>query len=688
MDGLAPAGEMLPRPVGERPVQPFAYHGFYRLGQRVVFAYRIGDVEMLDSPWVRDGTFERVVAPAAEHPLRDALRGGAAQRPQELKTSAQLGSGHPYAVDTIQLPFDNPWNSLLFVGDHDFLPDGSALICTMQGDVWRVSGLDQELNDVRWRRFAAGLHQPLGLVVSEGQVYVLGRDQITCLHDLNGDGEADFYECFSNKLLTSPAGHDFTCGLARDPQGRFYTASGKQGLLRISANGEQIEVLATGLRNPDGVALQPDGAVTLPCSEGDWTPASMICLVPRETAAASSLHFGYGGPRENQPPSLPLAYLPRGLDNSSGGQVTIPDDRWGPMRGQLIHFSFGQSSHFLVLRDEVAGQAQGAVVPLVGEFRSGAHRGKFNPRDGQLYVSGLAGWGNYSPDDGCFQRVRYTGESVQLPRSFHLHENGALISFTRPVDLEQINQLSNHFAQVWNYRYGPGYGSPEFAPGHPGVVGHEVLHIAGVHLIDPTTIFVELPDLQPVNQLHLMLQVDAGRAQDLFITAHRLDKPFTQIPGYRPTDKTLATHPLSIDLTLLGKTIPNPWREKRPSNTSLKLAAGKNLTYSTRTLRAKAGEPLSLTFDNPDVVPHNWVLIKPDSLTRVGELANKLVADPEAVLHQYVPRCDDVLVYTDIVPQQQQFTIYFRAPEQAGRYPYLCTFPGHWMVMNGVLVIE
>ena len=90
------------------------------------FAYRIGDVEMLDSPWVKDGNFERVVAPAADHPLRAALRGGPPQWPQELKTTGQLGSGHPYAVDTIQLPFENPWNALLFVGDHDFLPDGSA----------------------------------------------------------------------------------------------------------------------------------------------------------------------------------------------------------------------------------------------------------------------------------------------------------------------------------------------------------------------------------------------------------------------------------------------------------------------------------------------------------------------------------------------------------------------------------
>ena len=99
----------------------------------------------------------------------------------------------------------------------------------MQGDVWRVEGLDATLDHVRWRRFASGLHQALGLVVADGKVYVLGRDQITRLHDLNGDGEADFYECVSNAYATSPAGHDFICGLQRDAAGNFYTVSGKQG---------------------------------------------------------------------------------------------------------------------------------------------------------------------------------------------------------------------------------------------------------------------------------------------------------------------------------------------------------------------------------------------------------------------------------------------------------------------------
>jgi hypothetical protein len=88
-----------------------------------------------------------------------------------------------------------------------------------------------------------------------------------------------------------------------------------------------------------------------------------------------------------------------------------------------------------------------------------------------------------------------------------LHENGVLVSFVESIDPTAVANLANHFAQVWNYRYSPGYGSPEMAPSHPGVVGHEAVAIAGVHAIDDRTLFVEMPDLQPVNQLHLVLQV-------------------------------------------------------------------------------------------------------------------------------------------------------------------------------------
>ena len=134
--------------------------------------------------------------------------------------------------------------------------------------------------------------------------------------------------------------------------------------------------------------------------------------------------------------------------------------------------------------------------------------------------------------------------------------------------------------------------------------------------------------------------------------------------------------------------MPNPFRRPIPRARLIEIQAGKNLTFDQRSFTAKPGEVIKLTFKNPDVVPHNWVLVKPGTLDRVGDLANKIVADPEAAARHYVPQSPDVIVYTDIVEPEAKFTIYFRAPMEKGRYPYLCTFPGHWMVMNGQMVVE
>jgi putative heme-binding domain-containing protein len=690
LGGLIMDGTALPRPAREKPDRPFIYHGFYRHGDRVIFSYKLGDMEMLDAPWVEDGRFTRTVAPAAVHPLAHLTRGGPRRWPWELATKGTLGTTRPYALDTIVPPFNPPGKSLLFFGGHDFFADGTAMLCTMQGDVWHVAGLDETLAAVRWRRFASGLHQALGLVVAEGRVHVLGRDQITRLHDLNGDGEADFYECVSNAYVTSPAGHDFITGLARDPAGNFYTVSGAQGLLKVSPGGKPAEVVATGFRNADGVTRSPEGILTVPNSEGDWIPASMVCEV------RGGGHYGSGGPRQGQAPDLPLVYLPRGLDNSSGGQAWVTSDRWGPLQGQLLHFSYGTGTFFLVLREQVDGQPQGAVVPLPGDFRSGVHRGQFNPRDGQLYVSGMGGWGTYTPDDGCFQRVRYTGDPVQIPVASHVHENGVLVTFAQPVDRAVASDPRSHFVHAWNYRYSAAYGSPELAPRHPGAPGHDPLEIrSATVLADGKSLFLELPELQPVSQLQLHLRVGsapaptlAPPAHDLFLTVHKLAPPFTGVPGYRPVGKTVAAHPILSDMAMTRKAVPNPWRRILGESRAIRIEAGKNLTFSLGSFTVRAGETIRLVFTNPDVVPHNWALVRPGTLAKVGELANKYIADPEAVYHHYVPRTDDVLFYTDIVSPQDQTQIFFRAPAEKGRYPYLCTFPGHWMVMNGVMVVE
>ena len=72
----------------------------------------------------------------------------------------------------------------------------------------------------------------------------------------------------------------------------------------------------------------------------------------------------------------------------------------------------------------------------------------------------------------------------------------------------------------------------------------------------------------------------------------------------------------------------------------------------------------------------------------MGELCNLMIADPEGLARHYVPKSDDVLVWTDMVNPKADFTIHFDAPKEKGDYPYLCTFPGHWMVMNGVMKVE
>lgn len=690
LGGLTATGSRLDHEAAGPPAgRELVYEGFCRHGREVGFLYRIDGVLHLDVPRIEAGRFAPLVAPLAEHPCRHFLAGGPPQWPQVIETVGERGQTVPFAVDRLTLPHDNPWRAKLYCGGHDFLPDGGIVVCTMQGDVWRVDGADEALQRLRWRRIASGLHQPLGLLVVDGTIHVLGRDQIMRLHDANADGEIDRYECFSRAYTTSAGGHDYVMGLERDAAGRFLTASSNQGLLRIAADGQTVEVLATGLRNPDGLGIAPDGMITVASSEGEWVPASMVAAV-RPDRDVLPLHVGHRGPRRDKPPALPLVYLPRGMDNSSGGQVWLPEGSLGPLGGQMVHLSYGAGTAFLVLRDEVAGQPQGAIVPLPVEFRSGSHRGRYRPDDGCLYVCGMGGWGTYTPDPGCLERIRYVDDAnpTAMPTGLHVHDNGIVVRFSEPVDPAVMGDPARQFAQCWNYRYSPGYGSPEFSTRHEGVLGHDHLSIRSCHVLDDArAVFLEIPDIAPVNQLQLCLETTSGRLCDLVVTVHALDASF-QEGGIAPRETPLPPHPLLADLARLGRRTPNPFMKPIATARPIDIKVGPNLSFQPRRIEVSPGEPIQLTLENPDVVPHNWALAAPGSLDRVGDLANRLVTDPAAAARHYIPASDDILAFTDIVSPQSRQTIHFRAPDTPGRYPFLCTFPGHWMVMNGELVVD
>ena len=686
MSGLKMEGTVVAKEPGTNPKEPFTYHGLYRNGKKTVFAYKLGEVEMLDAAWVENGRFTRLKAPASEHPWRDLTKGGAAQWPQVLTTKGEVGKGTSFALDTLTLPEDNPFGALFFIGDHDFFSNGDGAVCTMTGEVWIVRGIDDTLAKLKWKRFATGLHQPQGLMVINDKIHVLGRDQITRLVDLNGDDEADRYECVTNAMITSPSGHDYITGLQRDAEGRFYFASGNQGVCRVKP-GSLVEVLATGFRNPNGLGLSKSGIITTSVQEGDWTPTSAVSEVK------PGGYYGFGGPKPGITTEQPLIYLPRGVDNSSGGQAFVEGKRFGFPEETMLHFSCGACTGFAVLRDTSTGIAQGAAWQLPADFLSGAQRGRFHPKDGQLYVSGMYGWGCYGPKDGNLQRVRFTGgkdaPQSNFPVKWEPRQNGVMVTFRKPLDKAVASQVKQHFVHAWNYLYSGAYGSQEWSVKHPKVAGHDVLEVTSAQVMpDGKTVFLEVPELPVANQVHLHIATAKDETHDLYATIHQLGKPFTDFPNARPllAKATKAAPPTDAGFAF-PPAKPNPWAKGEPGR-AIQLDAALGLQFVQKSITVKAGERLSLTLNNPDVVPHNVVLIKPGKLQTIGDLSNKLITDPEGPAKHYVPESGDVLAYTDMVMPQKTFTIHLTAPMEKGEYPYLCTFPGHWVVMNGVLKVE
>ena len=177
---------------------------------------------------------------------------------------------------------------------------------------------------------------------------------------------------------------------------------------------------------------------------------------------------------------------------------------------------------------------QGAAVPLPGDFNAGVHRARFSPHDGQLYVSGMTGWGTYTPHDGCLQRVRYTGGPAHLPVAFEARDNGVLLTFSETLD-----------ASARRMRRSISRSAGTTATARPTVrrsircvirkpAGHDVLEITSAHVLaDGKQLFLEIPQMQPAGQIHLAVQPQPGVWREVFLTAHVLGLPFTEFTGYR-----------------------------------------------------------------------------------------------------------------------------------------------------------
>jgi len=223
----------------------------------------------------------------------------------------------------------------------------------------------------------------------------------------------------------------------------------------------------------------------------------------------------------------PICWLPMNMDNSSGGQVWVTSDQWGPFKNHLLFMSYGRGTLFHVLTEEVDGVTQAGLVRFPLKFPTGLMRGRCHPKDGQIYLCGLRGWQTDGTRDGGFYRVRFTGKPVHMPLELHALKDGLKITFTGELDLASATDLSSYAIEQWNYIYTGNYGSPEVSVADPNQKRHDQVEIKSVRLAqDKRTVLLEVPGLQPVHQMKIKMNLKAADgteiSQEIYNTIHKL----------------------------------------------------------------------------------------------------------------------------------------------------------------------
>ncbi|MCA9071968.1 MAG: azurin, partial [Planctomycetaceae bacterium] len=110
------------------------------------------------------------------------------------------------------------------------------------------------------------------------------------------------------------------------------------------------------------------------------------------------------------------------------------------------------------------------------------------------------------------------------------------------------------------------------------------------------------------------------------------------------------------------------------------------MRYDTPYFAVEAGRPVQVVLKNEDLMPHNFVITQPGALQETAEAGAVLGPNPGFEGKPYVPKSDKVMHATGMVQVGKLERLTFTAPKEPGEYPYVCTFPRHWMRMYGVMV--
>ncbi|WNJ19636.1 hypothetical protein [Pontibacter sp. G13] len=403
------------------------------------------------------------------------------------------------------------------------MPDGTIAVCTRKGDVWIIENpLMTQGQPPIYKRFATGLHEPLGLTYHEGALFCAQRGELTKLHDHDGDRVCDQYETIYSWPLSTHY-HEYSFGPKFAPDGGMFVscnvAFGGDGWWRGSSNvplrgwiikifpDGTMEPWATGMRSPAGLGMI-DGELFYSDNQGDWVGSGAIWHVERGVFTVNPAGLKWSGmtgspislteeafyakidkrqvledgryikpvniPNEKDPMTLykakeffpeiqlPAVWLPHGIMGVSNTEIIKIDAGSGfdLFEGQALIGDQGQSKVMRVDFEEVNGAIQGVAFEFRKGFQSGAMRLTFGPQ-GSLFVAETSrGWGAQGTTHHGVEYITWNGKMPFEMKTVKATPDGFEVFFTQPVDANSAKDLDSYTGKSYIYKYHAVYGSP------------------------------------------------------------------------------------------------------------------------------------------------------------------------------------------------------------------------------------
>ncbi len=438
------------------------------------------------------------------------------------------------------------------VGGLDFLSDGRLVVSTWdaEGGVYLLDGVQSgDPSKITVKKIAKGLAEPLGVKVVDDNIYVLQKQELTQLIDHDGDDVIDEYYTLSNDWQVSANFHEFSFGLAYK-DGYFYAALAiailpggasanpqipdRGKAVRISRETGDLEVVAEGLRTPNGVGIGADGEVFIADNQGDWLPSSKILHVSKGAFFGSR---AVDSARVAQlPVKLPVVWLPQDEIGNSPSTPSYLND--GPYKGQMIH---GEVTHGGVKRvfvEKVDGEYQGAVFRFIQGLEAGVNRLVWGP-DGALYVGGIGSTGNWGHTGKLWyglQRLKYNGKPAFEMLAVRAKSDGIEIEFTEPLAEGLGWNPADYNIQQWRYEPTRDYGGPKLDLERLPVKSANVSN-------DRKKVFLELGNMKANRVVYVRLPYDWTGAGDLELWSTEAWYTMNRIPAGKPGFKATAPAP-------------------------------------------------------------------------------------------------------------------------------------------------